>query len=202
MALLGSIWTEGNVFYDGLSTHTLNPSTLPFHIALISGSEIPGHRRTTIRQALDPQTRYDDAVLKEALERAAVGLDGFEIGLSESVRGLGVRNRWGVELARTIVRKSKVIIVDETLMSTHFSPDPKFYFCLRKALPTSTILIVTNNLQNICVGVDKILVLNAGSVSEYDMPRILLKKQGGAFRSLVDDCEEDIKTRVYQTFCA
>ncbi|CAE6439289.1 unnamed protein product [Rhizoctonia solani] len=180
LALLRFIPTEGKVFFDGIDTHTIQPTILCSHISLITGQPSPSSSRATVRYALDPQNQHSNETLYAALNTA--GLVGF--GLEIGVKRISARARYGLGFAAAVVRQSKLIIVDETTTSIEYAPDTEFHASLRCALPNSTILVITNALRNI-QGVDKVLVLEAGRLAESGTLSELLDRQG-AFKRLVD----------------
>ncbi|KAJ1305693.1 hypothetical protein OPQ81_010430 [Rhizoctonia solani] len=184
-ALLRSIPTEGKVFFDGIGTHTIHPSTLSSHITLITGQPFHASNRATVRYILDPHNKYSDATLYAALNTA--GLVGF--GLEGGAKRVSARARYGVWFAAAVLRQSKLVIVDETTTSIEYAPDPQFHASLRCALPNSTILVISNILQNIR-GVDKVLVLQAGHLVEFGPPEELLNRNG-PFKQLADDLESN-----------
>ncbi|KDN42562.1 hypothetical protein RSAG8_06705, partial [Rhizoctonia solani AG-8 WAC10335] len=181
LALARSIPTEGRVFYDGIGTHTIHPMILSAHISLISGQPFSASNRTPVRHILDPHNKYSDETLYGALNTA--GLVGF--GLEGGAKRVSARARYGVGFAAAVVRYSKLIIVDETTTSIEYAPDPDFHASLRCALPNSTILVISNSLQNIR-GVDKVLVLQAGRLVEFGPPLDLLVHEG-PFKRLTED---------------
>ncbi|CEL54067.1 Multidrug resistance-associated protein 5 OS=Rattus norvegicus GN=Abcc5 PE=2 SV=1 [Rhizoctonia solani AG-1 IB] len=151
LALLRFIPTEGNVFFDGIGTHTIQPTVLASHLSLITGQASPSSSRATVRYALDPQNQHSNETLYAALNTA--GLVGFrlEIGITR----ISARARYGIGFAAAVVKHSKLVIVDETTTSIEYAPDTDFHASLRCALPNATILVITNTLRNI-QGVDKV----------------------------------------------
>ena len=73
---------------------------------------------------------------------------------------------------------------DEASASVDFQTDAKLQAAFRSdALADSMVLIIAHRLATV-INSDRILVLGAGKVLEYDSPAALLKKKDSAFRAL------------------
>ncbi|KAG8879706.1 hypothetical protein FRB97_001503 [Tulasnella sp. 331] len=191
LALLRMIPTTGKVYYDGVDTATLNLSSLRSNVTTIP--QQPELMSGTLRQNLDPFGEHDDAMLNSCLRSAGLfGLqqesDEDKIGLDSSVSSGGTNFSLGqrqiIALARAMVRRSKVYILDEATASVDYKTDSAIQEVIASEFSNMTLIIVAHRLQTI-MSSDKILVLDAGRVVEFDSPAALLKK-GGTFKALVD----------------
>lgn len=194
LALLRCIITEGQVFYDDRETTSVNLGALRSHITIIP--QIPELLSGTLRKNLDPFDQYDDATLNAALRSA--GLFSLQSEDDESrmtlesaiARGggnLSVGQRQIIALARAIVRESKLLILDEATSAIDYKTDAVIQESLRKELKKDvTVLTVAHRLQTI-MDSDKIMVLDAGNIKEFDTPKALLQNPDGLLRSLVDE---------------
>lgn len=141
LSLLRCIYTDGNVYYDGIPTSSLNLDSLRSNITIIP--QVVGvylrlafcssHPRVdyqpellsgSLRQNLDPFDQYEDALLNDALHAAGLfslqsETDEDRIVLDSTISGggsnLSVGQRQILALARAIVRGSKLLILDEGL---------------------------------------------------------------------------------------
>ncbi|KAF8671537.1 P-loop containing nucleoside triphosphate hydrolase protein [Rhizoctonia solani] len=193
LSLLRMIPTEGNIYYDGIPTHALNLDALRTNITIIP--QQPELMSGTVRQNLDPFDEYDDAFLNAALHSA--GLEsiqpedpqdriGLDSGVSAGGSNFSLGQRQILALARAIVRRSKILILDEATAAIDHNADTAIQSSIRTELHGMTLIIVAHRLQTIC-DADKIMVLDSGRIVEFDSPAILLRKQNGAFKSLVDE---------------
>ncbi|KAF8608398.1 hypothetical protein BDV93DRAFT_519443 [Ceratobasidium sp. AG-I] len=193
LSLLRMIPIEGNIYYDGIPTHAINLDALRSNITIIP--QQPELMSGTVRQNLDPFDEHDDAVLHAALRSAGLSTlqsEGDEeyIGLNSGVSAGGgnfsLGQRQILALARAIVRKSKILILDEATAAIDYNTDTAIQTSIRTELTDRTLIIVAHRLQTIC-DADKIMVLEAGKIVEFDSPAALLQKEKGAFKSLVDE---------------
>ncbi|KAF8230002.1 P-loop containing nucleoside triphosphate hydrolase protein [Tricholoma matsutake] len=195
LSLLRCIFTEGNVYYDGLDINSVNLDSLRSNITIIP--QIPELLSGTLRHNLDPFEQYDDATtLNDALRVAGLyslqsEMDGDRINLDSSISGggsnLSVGQRQILALARAIVRGSKLLILDEATSAIDHKTDSVIQSSLRHELGRDvTLIIVAHRLQTI-MDADKIMVLDAGRIVEFDSPKELLRMEAGRLRALVDN---------------
>ncbi|KAH9929015.1 P-loop containing nucleoside triphosphate hydrolase protein [Epithele typhae] len=205
LSLLRAIYTEGSVFYDGLATDALNLDALRSNVTIIP--QVPDLLSGTLRQNLDPYDEHSDVTLNDALRSAGLfalqerviagssddhieGRDSARLDLDSEIAGgggnLSVGQRQIIALARAIVRRSKLLILDEATSAIDYETDAIIQKSLREELGKDvTVLTVAHRLQSI-MDADKIMVLDAGHIVEFDSPRVLLENNGGFFRGLVD----------------
>ncbi|KAF9360285.1 hypothetical protein BGX26_009968 [Mortierella sp. AD094] len=94
-----------------------------------------------------------------------------------------------IALARALVRQSKIIVMDEATASVDFETDLKIQGTIRQEMANSTILTIAHRIRTIA-DFDRVLVMNAGEVEEFDKPLTLMKKEGGLFRSMCERSSE------------
>ncbi|KAK0452213.1 hypothetical protein EV421DRAFT_1888046 [Armillaria borealis] len=189
LALLRCIYTEGTVYYDGIPISSVNLDALRSRITIIpQASELLSG---TLRQNLDPFDQYDDATLNDALRAAGLfslqsEMEKGRITLDSTIASgggnLSVGQRQILALARALVRGSKLLILDED-----YKTDSIIQSSLRNELgPDTTLITVAHRLRTI-MDADKIMVLDAGRIVEFDSPKNLLSNPKGKLRSLVDE---------------
>ena len=128
LALLRCILTEGTVLYDGIPTSKINLEALRTNITIIP--QVPELLSDTLRGNLDPFGQYDDATLNDALRAAGLfsvqseddeGRITLDTAISSGGGNLSIGQRQILALARAIVRRSKLLILDEGEFMTRCS---------------------------------------------------------------------------------
>ncbi|KAG6906812.1 hypothetical protein DXG01_011996 [Tephrocybe rancida] len=175
LALLRCIVTGGEVRYDGLSTGDLNLGRLREGVTIIP--QVPELLSGTLRHNLDPFDQFDDATLNAALRDAGLYAlqsedDESRITLDSAVARSGSNLSFGASLATSAIDYKTDSIIQASLR-TQLNKDV-------------TVITVAHRLQTI-MDADRIMVLDAGNIIEFDAPYTLLQKDGGFLRSLVDE---------------
>jgi len=193
LALLRAIPTEGDVYYDGLPTASMNLDALRANITIIPQS--PELLAGTLRHNLDIFGQHEDAELHDALRAAGLGVgaeDGItlETSIASGGANLSVGQRQQIALARALVRGSRLLILDEATSAIDYEKDALIQTALQRELAKDvTVITVAHRLSSV-VNADKVMVLDAGNIVEFGSPKELLKEQEGRFRALVDESED------------
>merc|ERR1712071_451037 len=91
----------------------------------------------------------------------------------------------GLCIARSLLRKPKILIMDEATASIDNETDATIQRMIRENFQDATVLTIAHRLNTI-MDSDRILVLDDGHIVEFDSPRNLLSKTDGHFKSMVE----------------
>ncbi len=176
---------------DGVDIQSIGLHALRSRLSIIP--QDPVVFADTVRWNLDPYGTASDAELWDAigsahLREAIVALDGhlgLDAQLSEGGENLSVGQRQLLCLARAILRRSRILVLDEATASVDRATDAHIQAAIRgPAFASATVLTIAHRVDTI-MDYDRIMVLDAGRVVEFDSPAVLLARPGGAFASLV-----------------
>merc|ERR1719167_1868986 len=139
---------------------------------------------------LDPFEQYPDDKLYEALKLAHLDsfvsslTEGLSHAVSEGGENLSVGQRQLICLARALLRKTKVLILDEATAAVDLETDELIQETIRKEFATSTVITIAHRLNTI-IDYSKILVLSQGTVVEFDSPETLMRDEKSIFHSML-----------------
>ncbi|ENN80486.1 hypothetical protein YQE_03090, partial [Dendroctonus ponderosae] len=181
---------EGQIIIDGvnvalLGLHTLRSrlTIIPQDAVLFSGS---------LRMNLDPFDKHSDDEVWKSLELAHLKtfVQGLSSGLnheiSEGGDNLSVGQRQLVCLARALLRKTKVLILDEATAAVDLETDDLIQRTIRTEFKDCTVLTIAHRLNTI-MDSDRVIVLDKGKVVEFDSPANLLKRPESIFYGMCKD---------------
>ncbi|KAI9219265.1 P-loop containing nucleoside triphosphate hydrolase protein [Blastocladiella britannica] len=194
LAMLRMLEAEDNDGYieiDGVRTRDVPVHTLRSRITMVP--QDPVLFEGTLRSNLDVLGEYDDATCWNALERVhffeSIHSSGtetswtLESAVAAGGKNLSVGQRQLLSLARALVRRSKLIIMDESTANVSPDLDAKIQVTVRAEFTDSTILVIAHRLRTVC-DFDKILVLDQGQVVEFGSPFELISRDQGTFRHM------------------
>ncbi|XP_028966466.1 multidrug resistance-associated protein 1 [Galendromus occidentalis] len=181
---------EGNISIDALNVSRIGLHDLRSKLTIIP--QDPVLFSGTLRENLDPFGEKSDEAVWASLEQAhlkdfVTGLEkGLEHEVTEGGENISVGQRQLVCLARALLRKSKILILDEATAAVDMETDNLIQETLKKEFKDSTTLTIAHRLNTI-LDYDRVLVLSEGSVSEYDSPKTLLEDPSSMFHAMAKD---------------
>ncbi|KAH7904532.1 P-loop containing nucleoside triphosphate hydrolase protein, partial [Hygrophoropsis aurantiaca] len=88
-----------------------------------------------------------------------------------------------IAMARALLRRSSIIVLDEATSSIDFDTDAKIQATIREEFGESLLLTVAHRLRTV-IDYDRLIVLDKGEVVEFDTPLNLIQKEDGIFRTM------------------
>ncbi|XP_053085621.1 multidrug resistance-associated protein 4 isoform X4 [Pangasianodon hypophthalmus] len=179
---------QGKIYVDGVLISDIGLHDLRQKISIIP--QDPVLFTGTMRKNLDPFKKYSDEDLWNALEEVQLKsvveeLPGkLETILAESGSNFSVGQRQLVCLARAILRKNRILIIDEATANVDPRTDDLIQKTIREKFQECTVLTIAHRLNTI-IDSDRILVLDGGRIHEYDEPHVLLQNKDGIFYKMV-----------------
>ncbi|KAF1981699.1 putative ABC bile acid transporter [Aulographum hederae CBS 113979] len=211
---------SGSIHIDGLDISKVKLHDLRSRLAIIP--QDPVLFSGTVRSNIDPFNQHPDQALRDALERVhlvkattSTGPSSAAASASENDTTAGVANtnpfaslsspiseagsnlsqgqRQLLCLARAIIARPKIMVLDEATSAVDKDTDELIQRSIREEFGGSTLVVIAHRLSTIA-DFDRILVLGEGRVKEFGTPRELLEKEGdeaeAVFRGMVEDSGE------------
>ncbi|KAJ3238679.1 Multidrug resistance-associated protein 1 [Chytriomyces hyalinus] len=180
---------NGSIVIDGVDISKIGLHTLRSRLQIIP--QEPVLFTGTIRTNIDIEGSFTDQQIWEALE--LVGLKEYvselpeklDAPVSEHGENLSVGQRQLMMLASAICHRPKILVMDEASSSVDQAADLLIQSSIRTHFKNTTVISIAHRVNSIA-DFDRILVLDAGSLVEFDTPAALLKRPDGVFKSLVD----------------
>ncbi|XP_051154778.1 probable multidrug resistance-associated protein lethal(2)03659 [Leptopilina boulardi] len=180
---------EGEIFIDGVASSCLGLHDLRSKISIIP--QQPLLFAGTLRRNLDPFDEYSDDILWQALEEVELKTtitgssgNGLNSYVSDGGSNFSMGQRQLLCLARAIVRNNKILILDEATANVDLETDFLIQSTIRRRFENCTVLIIAHRLNTI-MDCDRIMVLDAGKIVEFDSPSILMGNEDGLFFDMV-----------------
>nr|XP_013004976.1 canalicular multispecific organic anion transporter 2 isoform X2 [Cavia porcellus] len=172
---------EGEIFIDGLNVANIGLHDLRSQLTIIP--QDPILFSGTLRMNLDPFGRYSEEDIWQALELSHLHAfvksqpAGLDFQCSEGGENLSVGQRQLVCLARALLRKSRILVLDEATAAIDLETDDLIQATIRTQFEACTVLTIAHRLNTI-MDYTRVLVLDRGVVAEFDSPANLIAARG------------------------
>ena len=177
--------TEGKITIDDIDISTINLEKLRESITVIP--QEPTLIEGTLRENIDPGKKFSDLEIEKAM---------IEVGLEDALRektlnykivedgiNLSIGEKQLICIARALLRKSKVVLMDEATASIDYKTETLIQKSIEKVLKHSTVITIAHRIKTI-INYDRILVMAYGELVEFDTPKNLLSNKKGLFSEL------------------
>jgi ABC-type multidrug transport system fused ATPase/permease subunit len=160
---------------------------------------------TTLKECLDPFGSANDSDIVEALQsvRLANASDGakvLETRVEEGGSNFSVGERQLLNLARALLTKPRLLMLDEATASIDGETDAFIQEMLRTRFVDTTLVTVAHRLNTI-MDYDLILVMDSGRAAEFGSPADLLERNG-VFTELVNATGPESAKALRDMVCA
>ncbi|XP_063479786.1 multidrug resistance-associated protein 1 isoform X3 [Symphalangus syndactylus] len=180
---------EGEIIIDGINIAKIGLHDLRFKITIIP--QDPVLFSGSLRMNLDPFSQYSDEEVWTSLELAHLKdfvsalPDKLDHECAEGGENLSVGQRQLVCLARALLRKTKILVLDEATAAVDLETDDLIQSTIRTQFEDCTVLTIAHRLNTI-MDYTRVIVLDKGEIQEYGAPSDLLQ-QRGLFYSMAKD---------------
>ncbi|OMJ89258.1 hypothetical protein SteCoe_8646 [Stentor coeruleus] len=179
---------QGTIFIDGqdylkAGLHELRKqmSVIPQTATLFIAS---------LKDNLDPFHEHSDDEIKKVLGKVRLGglLDHLPKGLESQINSKGLSLSAGqkqlVCLARAILRRNKIVMIDEATANVDSETDEFIQSQLMKRFKNSTLLIVAHRLRTV-IESDWMVVMDEGKTLQEGHPRDLIKEPDSLLMKMI-----------------
>eukprot|EP01063_Lacrimia_lanifica_P037431 TRINITY_DN767_c0_g4_i1.p1 TRINITY_DN767_c0_g4~~TRINITY_DN767_c0_g4_i1.p1 ORF type:complete len:1345 (+),score=416.40 TRINITY_DN767_c0_g4_i1:92-4126(+) len=194
---------EGLVEIDGLDTATIPLADLRSRCSVIP--QDPVLFTGTLRYNLDPfDTVSSDealwAVLEEVQLRDLITASDKQLDMviHEGGKNFSVGQRQLICLARALIRRNKILMMDEATANVDPNTDRVIQDVVREKFADCTVLTIAHRLHTV-IDCDKVLVLDQGVNCGYDDPHVLLSDSESLLSSFVDQTGPEASAALRET---
>ncbi|KAK4880096.1 hypothetical protein RN001_008242 [Aquatica leii] len=185
---------EGEIEIDGIYTKDLLLQDLRSKISIIP--QDPVLFSGTLRYNLDPFGEYPDEVLYKALKEVELKdpsniINRLENHVMDGGSNYSVGQRQLVCLARAIIRNNKILMLDEATANVDPQTDAVIQKTIREKFADCTVLTVAHRLNTI-MDSDRVLVMDSGTMVEFNHPHLLMQNHKGVFYKMVAETGKHI----------
>ena len=175
---------SGSIYIDGVDISKVGLKKLRESITIIpqDSTLMDG----TLRYNIDPISCYSDHEIYQVMKK--IGFDyilsenkgGLDQKISENGSNLSIGEKQLICITRAILRKSKIIVLDEATASIDYKTEEIIQKALNEILSDSTMISIAHRIKTV-MNADKILVLENGEIIEFDTPQNLLRDKNSYF---------------------
>eukprot|EP00252_Welwitschia_mirabilis_P008583 TRINITY_DN2052_c0_g1_i9.p1 TRINITY_DN2052_c0_g1~~TRINITY_DN2052_c0_g1_i9.p1 ORF type:complete len:1533 (-),score=241.28 TRINITY_DN2052_c0_g1_i9:1176-5774(-) len=181
---------DGKILIDGLDICSIGLHDLRSKLSIIP--QEPAMFEGTLRVNFDPLEEYSDLEIWQALDKCQLGdvvrmkEEKLSSAVLENGENWSVGQRQLVCLGRVLLKKSKILVLDEATASVDTATDGVIQRTIRSEFADCTVITIAHRIHSV-VDSDLVLLLGEGRILEYDSPSNLLENKNSSFSKLIKE---------------
>uniref|UniRef100_A0AAQ5ZJQ3 ATP-binding cassette, sub-family C (CFTR/MRP), member 10 n=1 Tax=Amphiprion ocellaris TaxID=80972 RepID=A0AAQ5ZJQ3_AMPOC len=180
---------QGQILLDQLDISTVGLAQLRSRLAIIP--QDPFVFSGTIRENLDPCGQHLEQQLLDVLDQCHLSavvsrMGGLDAEVGERGKSFSAGQKQLLCLARALLTQAKVLCIDEATASVDHKTDKLLQQTIREKFQDKTVLTIAHRITTI-LDCDRVLVMQAGKVVEFDTPAALCQTDNSIFHRLLGD---------------
>ncbi|KAI9473361.1 P-loop containing nucleoside triphosphate hydrolase protein [Coemansia mojavensis] len=184
---------SGSIEIDGVNISTIGLHDLRSQISIVP--QDPVLFEGTVRENLDPDNKYSDDEIWQALKKARIDhLMEKATGVYTPAwveadgRNFSLGQRQLLCLCRALLWRRGILILDEATANVDSETDELMQNIIRKEFADCTVITIAHRLNTI-MDSDRVLVMDQGQIVEFGKPDVLLSQKNSRFSQLVRNTE-------------
>ena len=185
---------EGKIYIDDIDISQIGLTKLRSNITIIP--QDPTLMEGSLKFNIDPLNKHTEKEIEDIMREIGFWYicernleeninkpdeeKGLNMIITENGGNISIGERQLICITRAILRKSKIIIMDEATASIDVNTENIIQKAINNLLNDSTILTIAHRIKTV-LNSDRILVLEDGEVKEFDTPKNLLENINSKF---------------------
>ena len=194
---------EGTIYIDDIDISQIGLKKLRSNITIIP--QDPTLMEGTLRFNIDPLNNHTEEEIENVMREIGFWYicernleenknkkdeeKGLNMIITENGGNISIGERQLICITRAILRKSKIIIMDEATASIDINTENIIQKAINNLLNDSTILTIAHRIKTV-LNSDRILVLDKGEVKEFDSPKNLIENKNSMFYELYNNASK------------
>ena len=194
---------EGKIYIDDVDISQIGLRKLRSNITIIP--QDPTLMEGTLKFNIDPLNKHTEQEIEEVMKEIGFWYicernleenqnkpdeeKGLNMIITENGGNISIGERQLICITRAILRKSKIIVMDEATASIDVNTENIIQKAINNLLNDSTILTIAHRIKTV-LNSDRILVLDNGEVKEFDSPKVLLANKNSMFYEFYNNMQK------------
>ena len=179
--------TEGRIIIDDIDISNIGLDKLRSNLTIIP--QDPALMEGTLRYNIDPLNKSNAFDILKVMKK--IGFDyivkrnnlGLNQEIAEGGSNLSVGEKQLICITRAILRKSKIVVMDEATASIDYKTEELIQKAINEILDGSTFITIAHRIKTI-LNYDRIIVLDSGEIVAFDSPSNLINDKNSLFYKL------------------